>query len=183
MLWLNRYHRGFNRLWLVISCLLTFAFVSIIWLSGEYKVDVYENVRDYWRFRRLAYENLGDSDEGKIKERVQRRWREWFVNDKRKNKAESLINESSVKARIFTDVRSMTKAKSFTEKQLHVVIDKAIKYEKERQAAEQTYPKRLWKARGRFVRDLLGSFIVVFGFGHGVFCIIVWIIRGFQNLQ
>ena len=31
----------------------------------------------------------------------------------------------------------------------------------------KTYPQRVWKARGRFVRDLLGSFIFAFAIGGG----------------
>ena len=30
------------------------------------------------------------------------------------------------------------------------------------------------------MRDTLGSFIVIFGSGHGVFCLVAWIVRGFR---
>ena len=30
------------------------------------------------------------------------------------------------------------------------------------------------------MRDTLGSFIVIFGFGHGVFCLVVWIGQSFR---
>ena len=39
---------------------------------------------------------------------------------------------------------------------------------------------RVWQARGRFIRDLLGSFIFAFAIGHGVFLVVWWIIRGFR---
>ena len=44
--------------------------------------------------------------------------------------------------------------------------------------AYQTRQK--WIERGRAVRDFCLSFIGIFVFGHGVFYIVVWIIRGFR---
>ena len=37
MQWLNKYHRGFNRLWLVFSCFPFFIFLLQFLLSGDYK--------------------------------------------------------------------------------------------------------------------------------------------------
>ena len=193
VLWLNKYHRGFNRLWLVVSCLLTFSFVGVNWLSDAYKVYIYENVNRYKYNSRGEFLN---SKESKIKKRVQKRWHEWVVNEERispeKNNGvlfdeeidrfldKHLGESSSVKGQIFRDVDSMKESQSFTKTQLNTIIDNTIAYEKQIQEAKKTYPKRKWKARARFIRDLLGSFIVAFAFGHGVFCIVVWIIRGFR---
>ena len=82
--WLNNYHRGFSRLWLVFSCLLTFAVVGFNWLLGGYKVyldnNPYRKVKSY--DYGYGYRSFYNSAEYKIKQRVQKRWREWFVNDK-----------------------------------------------------------------------------------------------------
>ena len=74
----------------------------------------------------------------------------------------------------------MPEAKSFTYAELNKLIDEAIEAEKKYHDWVNTYPQRVWKARGRFVRDLFAGFIVAFVFGHGVFYLVVWIIRGFR---
>ena len=193
---INRWHRGFNRLWLVFSCLLAFAFVGINWLGREYTVYRYGNVT-YQRVK-TNY----DFNESTIKHRVSKRWHEWVVNkennpprktQRNSNAAGGLSNEKierildeyfgedySVKGRIFRDVESMKEAKSFTKLQLNAIVENTMTYEKKLEEAKKTYPIRWLKARGRFVRDLLGSFTVTFAFGHGVFCLIIWIVRGFR---
>ena len=46
MRWINKYHKGFNRLWLVFSIIGAFAFVGFNTLLGEYQVsDPSEQVR------------------------------------------------------------------------------------------------------------------------------------------
>ena len=196
--WLNNYHRGFSRLWLVFSCLLTFAVVGFNWLLGGYKVyldnNPYRKVKSY--DYGYGYRSFYNSAEYKIKQRVQERWREWFVNDKSRTQlpetssaADKFLAELTgeephqmeTRIRILNDVRSMAEAKSFTDKELNAVVKNAIKYEKGYQAALKAFPLRKWMARGRAVRDLLGAFIVTFGFGHGVFLVVYWIIRGFRK--
>ena len=199
MRWLNKYHRGFNRLWLVFCIVGAFSFVGVNWLSDAYKVYIYENV-NYENVNRYKYNSRGEflnSKESKIKQRVQKRWREWVVNEERippEKNNDVLLDEEidrffdkypvgesfSVKEQIFRDVDSMKESQSFTRTQLNTIIDNSIAYEKQIQEANKTYPIRLWKARGRIVRDLLGAFIVTFAMGHGVLLVVWWIIRGFR---
>lgn len=181
--WVNNYHSGFNRLWLVLSCLVTFAFVGFNALMDEYKVSKPESVR-YW----LRY----GTGEEMIKQRVLERWWEWHVKeegnpqkDKKPGLSQSDIKQivlrSNVKARILTDVQSMKEAKYFKKDELEKLIDKVIKKEQKYQDWVKAYPQRVWKARGRFVRDLLGAFIMTFAFGHSVFLVVYWIIKGFRK--
>ena len=120
MRWLNKVHRGFNRLWLILSCLVAFAFTSLNVLIGGYKVVYPLNPYFIW------------SDRVKT---------EMTETEKQQNQA---------------------------------LVDKWYEQEDKRQKT------KVWKARGRFVRDLLGSFIVTFALGHGVFFVVWWIVRGFR---
>ena len=122
MRWLNKYHKGFNRLWLVLSCLMAFAFVGVKWLAGAYKPRT----------------------------------------------APPIIYEVVPPGTPPPRVTPMTEA----EKQ---------KKKKKAEAELKTYQTRQkWIVRRRFVRDLLGGFIVTFAIGHGVFLVVWWIIRGFR---
>ncbi|RKU11902.1 hypothetical protein C6502_07360 [Candidatus Poribacteria bacterium] len=107
---------------------------------------------------------------------MRKRWREGFINDKHNTTSE----EYSAKARILKDVQSMKEAKYFSKDKLEKLINQTIKREKEYIDWAKTSPQRVWRARGLFVRDTLGSFTVIFGFGHGVFCLVAWIVRGFD---
>ena len=219
MQWLNKYHRGFNRLWLVFSCFPFFIFLLQFLLSGDYKANRYVDDRRVallWDKRR---------SEDIIAAWVQERWRKgepWKEEIATKQKVRtpartsnsrsateqkvvedssnrptpskqgqeieipnyfeqarreaSLTPEDRFKRSIVRSVRLMKAAKSFTDKELTTIIDLAVE-------AEKTYPSRVWKARWRGLRHLLVGFIVsigIFGFGHGLFCLIVWIIRGFR---
>ena len=117
-IWINRWHKGFNRLWLVLSCLLAFAFIGFNWLSGTYTPRTVPPI--HYVVLPPGTPLLNPSE----------------IPEAEKQKAEA-------------------KLKSY-----------------------QTRQK--WIARGRFVRDLLGSFIIIFAFGHGVFFVVRWIVRGFR---
>ena len=202
MRWLNKYHRGFNRLWLVLSCFPFFILLLEFLLSGDYKANRYVDDRRVallWDKRR---------SEDIIAARVQEQWRKgepWKekISTKQKvvedssnrptlSKGEQEIEipnyweqarreaeltpEDRFKRSIIRSVRSMKAAKSFTDKELTTIVDLAVE-------AEKTYPSRVWEARWRGLGHLLIGFIVsisIFGFGHGLFCLIVWIIRGFR---
>ena len=166
-IWLNKTHRGFNRLCVALAAVGAFAFIGFNALTGKYRV--------YKPGERFTVDG---TYEHTIKERVRKRWREWFVNDEHKNR--SVSEEYSAKARILKDVQSMTEAKYFSKDKLEKLIDKTIKREKEYLDWAKTYPKKVWRARGLFVRDMLGVFIVTFAFGHAVFRVVVWIGRGFD---
>ena len=166
-IWSNKTHRGFNRLCVALAAVGAFAFIGFNALTGKYRV--------YKPGERFT---VGGTYEQTIKERVRKQWREWFVNDEHKNR--SVSGEYSTKARILKDVQSMKEAKHFSKDKLEKLIDKTIEREKEYLDWAKTYPKKMWKARGLFVRDTLGSFIVIFGLGHGVFCLVAWIGRGFD---
>ena len=164
-IWLNKTHRGFNRLCIALAAMGTFAFIGFNALTGKYRV--------YKLGERFT---VGGTYEQTIKERVRKRWREWSVNDTNK----PISEEYSAKARILKDVQSMEEAKYFSKDKIEKLIDKTIEREREYIDWEKTYPQKVWKARGLFVRNTLGSFIVIFGFGHGVFCLVAWIVRGFD---
>ena len=203
--WVNNYHRGFNRLWLVLAVMGAFVFVTFNMLMGEYKVSKLPSVR-YPLYRPdVAYR----PDEDMIKQHAREQWRELNAKstkdgltveeiedisenkDKSKDLLESLRKrglpgnkdepKDRIKRRIFRSVKSMKEAKDFKKDELIKLIDEAIEKEKKYQDWVKTYPQRVWKARGRFVRDLLGTFIVTFVFGHGVFLVIYWIIIGFRK--
>lgn len=166
-IWLNKTHRGFNRLSVVLAATVAFAFIGFNALTGKY--GVYEPGEKF---------TVGGTYEHTIKEHVRKRWRKWFANEEHKNRSISM--EYSAKTRILQDVQLMTEAKYFSKDRLEKLIDKTIEREREYIDWEKTYPQRVWKARGLFVRDMLGAFIITFAFGHGVFCFVVWIVRGFR---
>ena len=204
--WVNNYHKGFNRLWLIFSCLVAFAFIG----ENLQGYNVYLDNKPYRRVNK-AYRV---SDEDNIKKRVQKRWHEWkgagltllvpekglspewkqwadevfaatgaLVDLTQRSNLEKTLARVSLEATlgsILNDVRSMPEAKSFTDKELGAMIKNTIVYETEYQAALKRLPVRKWMARGRYVRDLLGSFIILFAIGHGVFLVGWWIIRGFR---
>ena len=170
--WINNYHRGFNRLWLVLSCLVAFAFVGFKWLSG---LSGYSVRKPEWGW--IVYP-VGTNLEkiSPIRTRMREQWREWYVNNQLSSELPS-VAELLTKSRILKDVESMKEAKYFSKNALEEIIDQVIKREKAYQEQVKTYPQRVWKARGRFVRDLLGTFIVTFAFGHGVFVVVYWITK------
>lgn len=185
MRWINKYHRGGNRLWLVLSCLLAFAFVSLLWISGVYQVYLYDYMEDYQCVKPYHFPYSIDPNEETIKRRVQKRWREWGVNDKSrkrlpKTRIEADTSYQKTRIRILNDIRSMAEVKFFTDRELNTVVKNAIEYEKEYQAALKAFPLKRWMTRGRIVRDLLGAFIVTFAIGHGVFFVVWWIVQGFR---
>ena len=71
--WQNKTHRGFNRLCVVLAAMGAFAFIGFNALTGKYRV-----YKPGERFTLGTYEHT-------IKERVKKRWREWFVDDEHKN--------------------------------------------------------------------------------------------------
>ena len=119
MRWLNKYHRGFNRLCLVFSIVGAFAGVGLNALMEGYKVVYPLNP--------------------------------YFIPDRAKAKMTEVDRQQN-----------------------QALVDKWYEQEDKRQKT------KVWQARGRFVRDLLGAFIVTFAIGHGVFLAVWWIIRGFR---
>lgn len=171
--WLNNYHRGFNRLWLLLSIIGVFATVGVYALAGGYTAKYPEPGGIYW---------------GNFHHWLQRERNHERVALARKaiiNRVVDLVyaagDDGLDKEKILEDVRSMREAKVFTTYSLKKRIDEGISKVQEMQKNEKIYQKRKWKARGRFVRDLLGSFIVTFAFGHGVFLVVYWIIKGFRK--
>lgn len=118
MRWINKYHRGFNRLWLVFSCVLAFAFVGLKW---------------------------------------------WVY----KPRIESLVGDAILLPR---RPAQKPKPRQMTEAEKQKKEDELKAYQ----------TRQEWIERGRTVRDLLGSFIITFAMGHGVFLVVWWIIRGFR---
>lgn len=171
--WLNNYHRGFNRLWLLLSIIGVFATVGVYALAGGYTAKYPEPGGIYW---------------GNFHHWLQRERNHEHVALARKaiiNRVVDLVyaagDDGLDKKKILEDVRSMREAKVFTTYSLKKRIDEGISKVQEMQKNEKIYQKRKWKAGGRFVRDLLGSFIVTFAFGHGVFLVVYWIIKGFRK--
>lgn len=230
MTWLNKYHRGFNRLWLVFTCFPFFIFLLYVLLSEDYKANRYVQydrrvtnfwdtskeksediiaawVQEQWRKDKPWKEtvtteqkvrtpartnNSRSTTEQKVVEDLSNRptpskqeqeieipnYYDEALRELEQERAQrSLAPEDRFKRSIVRRVRLMKEAKSFTDKELTTIIDLAVE-------AEKTYPSRAWKARWRGLGHLLVGFIVfiaIFGFGHGVFCLILWIVRGFQE--
>jgi len=178
MRWLNKYQKGFNRLWLVFSITVAVVFVAFNTLLGEYQVsDPSEGVR---------YIIAPVTAEEMIKHRATELWLKGIKHAKRgvtHGDGKALIEDlfdGKQPSTIYGYVKSMPEAKFFTFGELRELIAEAIEVEKKYQDWVKTYPQRKWKARGRFLRDLLGAFIVTFAIGQGVFLIVWWIIRGFR---
>lgn len=177
MLWLNKYHKGFNRLWLVFSCLPLFICLLTFLLSGDYNPDRYvksgRRLTNVWGSNphsNRSWTHGEKKSEDIIAAWVQEQWR------KDKPWKGEITTEDRFKRSIVRSVRLMKAAKSFTDKELTSIIDLAVE-------AEKTYPSRVRQARWRGLKLLLVGFIVsisIYGFGHGLFCLIVWIIRGFR---
>ena len=173
MRWLNKYHKGFNRLWLVFSIVGVFAFVGFNWLKETYNVS-FEYPSEKW-VKPLNIKGAPDFDEWMLSMRSTNLWHKWFINEKK-----SPADETVVRARILKDVQSMKEARSFTKIQLNAVVDNAITYKKQEQAAKSAYSRNKRRAQTRRIGHLLGAFIMTFAIGHGVFYLIIWIIRGFR---
>ena len=151
MLWLNKYHRGFNRLWLVFSIVGAFAFVGLNVLMGGYK-GVYP-LNPYF-----------------IPERTKAKTTE--AENQRINSDETL--DAVAKDRIAEGLTLDEAIADIPQEDRDVF--KRLWYEQ----VDKRQKTKVWQARGRFVRDLLGAFIMTFAIGHGVFYLIIWIIRGFR---
>ena len=133
-----------------------------ILLSNDYKV----------KYVKYSTTHLNWYETNEIGERVRQLWHERYNPD-------NPYSEVLLKADILVDVKSMTEAKSFSDTTLQYMINRVIE-------AEKTYPLRVSEARWRAMRHFIVTLAVcigVFGFGHGVFCLVVWIIRGFQDFQ
>ncbi len=199
--WVNNYHRGFNRLWLVLSCLIAFAFVGLNVLDEAYMVqypmydgpdpyDIDPHYRDQYSRKHPTSTMTTDSGRqfsiqppGYLRDRESVARRVIIV------RVVDLIYKSGDdgldKERILEDVQSMKEAKYFTTDDLKSLIDYKVTEKQNRiseeQEQEKIYQKRKWMAWGRIVRDSLGTFIVTFAFGHGVFVVAYWIIKGFRK--
>ena len=72
MTWLNKYHRGFNRLWLVFTCFPFFIFLLYVLLSEDYKANRYvqydRRVTNFWDTSKEKSEDI-------IAAWVQEQWR------------------------------------------------------------------------------------------------------------
>lgn len=170
--WINNYHRGFNRLWLVLSIIGGFAIVGVHALAGRYTarhpaLDGIYWGNSHWLERERNHEHVALARRAII------------------NRVVDLVyaagDDGLEKEKILEDVRLMREAKVFTTDSLKKQIDEGISKVQRMQKDDKIYQKRKWKARGRFVRDLLGAFIVTFAFGHGVFLVVYWIIKGFRK--
>ena len=151
MRWLNKYHRGFNRLCLVFCIVGAFAFVGLNALMGGYK-GVY-SLNSYC-----------------IPERTKAKTTE--VENQRVNSDETL--DAVAKDRV---AEGLTLEQAIADIPLEDRdVFKRLWYE----LVDKRQKTKVWQARGRFVRDLLGAFIVTFAIGHGVFLVVWWIIRGFR---
>ena len=126
MRWLNKYHRGFNRLWLAVSIIGAVATVGVYARAGGYRIMSYNNF--LWIDGRITVMPPGVYPPPPTESAKQKAYQP-SENDK---------------------------------------------------AYEAYVKKQKWITRGRFVRDLLGSFIIAFAVGHGVFLVVWWIIRGFR---
>jgi len=200
MRWLNNYHRGFNRVWLVVSIIGGVAGVGLRALTGGYTAqypeysgaDPYDIDPHYWEQYSRKHSRTMTTKEGRKYSIMppDYRYDSEFVARRaiivrvvyliRNSAADELDNE-----RILENVRLMKESKFFTTDNIKALIDYKVAEQHENLAEEQKreriYQKKKWMALGRFVRDLLGVVIVTFAAGHGVFLVVWWIIRGFRG--
>lgn len=121
--WINNYHKGFNRVWLVISAIGVC--LCVFYLENE---GVYWDLSRSWRHDRTneviteVYANLSESE---------------------KHNFDTYRYE----------LRSHVEAKLY-----------------------DRMKEKIWEYR---ILSLFGGYIIVFVIGHGCFCLVVWMIRGF----
>ena len=162
MRWLNKYHRGFNRILLVLTGLPVLIMLLYILLSDEHKAKEYVS-SDWGRGPLLS------SGEDTIAARVQERWR--AVQDK--PFARPLTDSW------FVMVKEMPESKQFSDKELKAIIDDTIE-------SAKTYPARVSEKRRQAIKEFFIMLAVcagVFAVAHGWFCIAVWVIRGFRDFE
>ena len=162
MQWLNKYHKGFNQLWFVITCIPVVIALIYSQSGGEFKTDRY--VDGY-----VSYKLFARVDEDTIAEWIQQKWR-------KKHNPDNPVSAALFAARWLTELKSLPEAKHYTDDELESIINRAIK-------SEKTYSERLSANRQEaliYFSITLAVCIAIFGFGHGVFLVVWWIIRGFR---
>ena len=158
MCWINKYHKGFNRLWLVFSIVGAFAFVCLNALMGGYEVLN----RSFIPERTKAKMTEAEKQQNKEGEN------DWVPTEKLDLYARNII-ESSPPYILYIE------AIKFVHPEDRDTFRRLLYGQRDKR--QKT---KVWQARGRFVRDLLGAFIVTFAIGHGVFLVVWWIIQGFR---
>ena len=162
MKWRNKYHKGFNRLWFVITCIPVVIALIYSQLGSDFKTDRY--VDGY-----VSYKLFARYDEDTIAEWIQQKWR-------KKHNPDNPVSAVLFAARWLTELKSLPEAKHYTDDELESIINRAIK-------SEKTYSGRLSAKRQQaliYFSITLAVCIAIFGFGHGVFLVVWWIIRGFR---
>ena len=136
--WINNYHRGFNRLWLIISVMIA-CFVVF-------------GVNAWW-------------------------------NEKYRDKTAFYLADLKEKAKQKqSQKQSMTPTK-FLESLEENPLPGTKEYEQAKLRQAERERKMLvaarWKTRALMGWDSLLTFLITFVIGHGCFCLVVWVIRGF----
>lgn len=163
--WLNRYHRGFNRVVLVFTVLPVVIALLYVLLSHDYRARSYRPHPDTSWSDRSKDERIGVW--------AQERWRKYDSDDSNKSSFSDVLFPST----LLQEVNSLPEARHFTDEHLRAIIDRAITYAK-------SYPARVSEARWRGVKHFFVTAGVCAGLyvlAHLWFCILVWVIRGFRD--
>ena len=168
MRWLNEYHRGYNRIVLVILCLAVIMMVLYVLLSNEYKTEKFMEHHD----RSMFKDDTHWEKEHAIAMRVQQLYRA-------NQKLESPTSGFLLGVFLLEKAKAMPEAVYFNDKHLETVVELAV-------LKENTYSIRAAAARGRVIRHsliALAACVGVFVVAHGCFDIGVWIARGFRKTE
>lgn len=165
MRWLNKHHRGFNRLMLVFTLVPVLVVLLYLLLSDDYRARTYYLLPGGSHFT-IRQEKI-------IASWAQERWRKYDSDDSNK----SPFSDAMFPGTLLQEVNSLPEARSFTDEHLQVIIERAITF-------AETYAARAAEARRRAVTHFLITVGVCAGFyvlAHLWFCILVWVIRGFRD--
>ena len=167
MRWSHKYHKGFNRLWLVITCCPLVIMVFYILLSNRYKVPYHETDERYIRI------NPDWESDKKIGEWAQKEYQKRRNPDIRYGRDEALYSE------LLAEAKSMPESLHLIKEHLEGIIDLAVL-----RAGLRRYD--VAEARQRAMNHfavVLSICVAVYVLGHVAFFIGVWIAKGFRHTK
>ena len=118
----------------------------------------------------VSYKLFPRVDEDALAAWIQPKWR-------KNHDPDNPVSGAQFADRWLTELKLLEAAKSFSDDELKVIIARAIQ-------SEKTYPERSWanlKDALLFYSAMPVLCVVMFVFGHGVFFVVLWIVRGFRS--
>ena len=167
MRWSHKYHKGFNRLLLVITCCPLVIMVFYILLSNRYKVPYH--VTD----ERLIRLNPDWESDKKIGEWAQKEYQ------KRRNPDIGYGRDEALYSELLAEAKSLPESLYLTKEHLEGIIDLAVLRARLRR---YKVPEARQRAMKHFA-VVLSICVAVYGLGHVAFFIGVWIAKGFRHTK